>query len=258
MSHGHGDAALAWFLAWGRAARFALTLVAAALSRSTYTAETRAIALTQVYFTAWQVMVGFTLFSTVLSLVVIEITVNAAREFGLAAYALELVFRVLVLELLPFGTALMVALRSGAAISTEIALMQASGELEAMRAANIDPLQREFVPRVIAVALSVVSLTVFSCTIALALAYVAMYGLSPWGFGEYTRTIALVFTPTALVGFTLRCVAFGAAVAVVPIAAGIHATRELRSAPVAVMGGMVRLVLALALIEVLALAVKYV
>ena len=124
MSAGHGGAAAqAWFLGWWRAARFALTLVAAALSRATYTAETRVVALTQVYFTAWQALAGFTLFSAFLSLVVIEITVSAARGFGLGAYALELVFRVLVLDLLPFGTALMVALRSGSAISTEIALM---------------------------------------------------------------------------------------------------------------------------------------
>lgn len=258
MSTGTAGAGQVWFQAWGRAARFALTLAAAAISRSTYTAETREVALKQVYFTAWQVLAGYTLFSALMSLLLIEITISSARGFGLAGYALELVFRVLVLEVLPFGTALMVALRSGAAISTEVALMQSSGELDAMQAADIDPLRREFVPRVIAAALSVVSLTVFSCAMALALAYVSMYGFSPWGFTEYTRTIALVFTPAELAGFTLRCFAFGAAVAVIPIAAGIHATRDLKSAPVAVMGGMMRLIIMLSFIEVIALAVKYV
>lgn len=255
---GGANASLSWFRSWWLAARFALTLLAAAASSASYTPETRAIALKQVYFTAWEVLVGFTLFTAVLSLVVIEITLNAARDFGLAQYALELVFRVLVLELLPFGTAVMVALRSGSAISTEIAVMQATGDLDRMRAAGIDPLAREFVPRVIAAALSVVSLTVFSCAIALGLAYVSMYGFSPWGFDEYDRTLALVFTPAAMVGWTLRCIAFGAAVAVMPIAAGIHATANVKSAPVAVMGGMVRLFLTLAIIEVIALAVQYV
>ena len=251
-------AALAWFRAWGRAGRFALAAAAAALSRSTYTAEMRAVALRQIYFTAWQVLAGFTLFAAFLSLVTIQITVSAARSFGLADYALELVFRVLVLELLPFGTALLVALRSGSALSTEVALMHASGELDAMRSAGIDPLRSEFVPRVIAAALSVFSLTVITCAVALALAYLAMYGLSPWGFGAYTRAIALVFDLPSFTGFVLKCIAFGVVVAAIPIAAGIDATRELKSAPVAVMGGMVRLFLALGLIEVLSLAVKYV
>lgn len=189
---------------------------------------------------------------------VIQITINAARVYGLASYALELVFRVLILELLPLGTALLVAIRSGSALSTEVALMHASGELDALARANIDPLQREFVPRVVAAALSVFSLTVLTCAIAMVLAYIAMYGFSPWGFAEYTHTVALVFSPPGLAGHALKCIAFGVAVAVIPIAAGLDATQQLKSAPVAVMGGMVRLVLALALIEVLSLAVRYV
>jgi hypothetical protein len=47
-------------------------------------------------------------------------------------------------------------------------------------------------------------------------------------------------------------------VAVIPIAAGLDATRDPDSAAVAVMGGMVRLFVTLALIELLSLAVKYV
>jgi phospholipid/cholesterol/gamma-HCH transport system permease protein len=165
---------------------------------------------------------------------------------------------VLVLELLPFGTAMLVALRSGSALSTEVALMHASGELEAMRQANIDPFKREFVPRVVAAAVSVASLTVISCAIAMALAYLSMYGFSPYGFTEYTREVGVVFDPLTLFSFILKSMAFGVAVAVIPIAAGIDATANLKSAPVAVMGGMVRLVLALALMETLFLAVKYV
>jgi hypothetical protein len=47
-------------------------------------------------------------------------------------------------------------------------------------------------------------------------------------------------------------------VAIIPIAAGADATHDLKSAPVAVMGGMVRLFFALGLIEAASLAVKYV
>ena len=254
----HADHAIRWFTAWGRAGRFALRAFAAALSRETYTVETRNVAVRQIYFTAWQVLLGFTLFAALFSLLVIQITVSAARAYGLADYALELVFRVLVLELIPFGTALLVALRSGSALSTEVALMHATGELDAMRAANIDPLKREFVPRVVAAALSVASLTVIGCAITLLLAYIVTYGFSPWGFDEFTREIGTVFNMPSLAGFILKSVAFGVAVAVIPISAGIDATANLKTAPVAVMGGMVRLVIALALIEGLSLAVKYV
>ena len=149
------EAALHWFLAWGRAARFAFAVVAAVLSPKLYTPRARMATTRQIYFTAWQVLPGFTLFATLLGLVVVEITLRAAWQFGLEQYALELIFRALVLELMPLLTALFVALRSGAAISSEIALMRIAGEFEDLPSAGIEPFEREFVPRVAAAATSV-------------------------------------------------------------------------------------------------------
>jgi phospholipid/cholesterol/gamma-HCH transport system permease protein len=249
---------LAWFRGWGRAGRLALVVTVAALSPSVYTPRLRATAVKQLYFTVWQVFLPFILFTTLLSWVIIEITIRLARDYGLGVYALELIMRVLVLELLPLLTALFVALRSGSAISTEVALMRVSGDLDAMQQAGIDAMEREFLPRVLAAALSVLTLTVISGAITLGAAYFAMYGLSPWGFSEFTWTIAEVFTPLHIAGITLKTIGFGTAVAVIPIAAGLSATRDVKSAPVAVLGGMVRLFFALGLIEVLSLTVKYV
>jgi phospholipid/cholesterol/gamma-HCH transport system permease protein len=250
--------ALAWFRAWGRAGLFAFAAAAAALSLSAYTARTRAVAMRQVYFGAWQVLPGFTLFAALLSLVLIQITITLARGYGLAQFALELVFHAVVLELVPFLTALYVALRSGAAIVTEVALMRMSGELDELGAAHIDPYEREFVPRIAASAIAVFTLTIVSSSVVMVIAYLVMYGASPWGFAEYSRTVALVFSPAALAGFMFKGFVFGAVVAVIPIAAGLDATRNPDSVPVAVMDGMVRLFVALALIELIALAVKYV
>jgi phospholipid/cholesterol/gamma-HCH transport system permease protein len=85
-----------------------------------------------------------------------------------------------------------------------------------------------------------------------------MFGFSPWGFEPYTRTVARVFAPTALAAFVMKAMAFGIAVAVIPISAGLEATRDPKSVPVAVMGGMVRLFFALGLIAIASLALKYV
>lgn len=249
---------MSWLRAWGRALLFGFTAAAAALSLSAYTARTRAVAMRHVYFDAWHVLPGFTLFTALLSLVLIEITLDLAREYGLAQFALELVFRAIVLELVPLLTALYVALRSGAAMATQVAQMRSSGELDELRATGIDPYEREFVPRIAAAAISVFALTIVSCFVVMVVAYLAAYGASPWGFTEYTRTVALVFGPLALAGFVFKCFVFGAVVAVIPIAAGLDATPEPETVPLAVMGGMVRLFVALALIEIAALAVKYV
>ena len=246
---------LDWIASWGRELRFAGYALAAALSPSTYVAATRKVAVKQIYFTASQILLPFTLFAALFSLVVIEISLIAARRFDLSQFALELVLRALVLELLPLLTALFVALRSGAAIAAEVALMRQSGELDA---AGENLLRHELVPRVAAAAISVVSLTVLNCALALLLAYAAMYGFSPWGFEEYTRVVGKVFSVPNLIGFALRGILFGAAVAVIPIVAGLEATSRVRSVPVAVLNGMVRLFFVLGLIEVVSLAAKYI
>lgn len=243
--------------AWARALLFAYTAAAAALSPSAYTARTRAVAMREVYFSAWQVLPGFTLVATLLSVGVIASTLAVARGYGIAQYGLELAFSVIVLEMVPLLTALYVALRSGAATATAVAMMRLSGELEAMRAGHVDPYEREFVPRIVAAAISVLTLTVVSVALVMISAYFVIYGASPWGFAEYTRAVALVFGPLEFALLAFKAVAFGVVVAVVPIAAGLEASRDVRSAPLAVSGGMVRLFVALALIELVALAVKY-
>ena len=247
-----------WAASWGRTLRFAGAALAATLAPSSYSPATRAVTVRQIYFTAWQILPLFLAFSALLSFIVIRIIVTAAGEFGLAQYALELVLRGIVLELTPLLTALFVALRSGAAIATEIALMRVWGELEDLERAGEEPLRRQFVPRVAAAALSVVSLTALSCALTIVLAYLGLYGLSPWGFEEFTRTVGKVFDLPTLAGFALKCALFGAAVAVIPISAGLEADKRLKSAPVAVLGGMVRLFFVLALIEAASLAARYV
>jgi phospholipid/cholesterol/gamma-HCH transport system permease protein len=247
-----------WFRAWGRAALFAFAAAAAALSFSAYTPRTRALAIRQIYFNAWHVLPGFTLFMALLSLVVIDITITLAFGYGLAPFALELVFHAVVLELIPLLTAFYVALRSGAAIVTEVAMMRVSGNLDELLEAHMDPYEREFVPRIAASAVSVFALTIVSCSVVMVIAYLVTYGANPSGLAEYARVVARVFGPGALTGLLLKCFAFGAVVAVIPIAAGLDATRDPESAPDAVMGGMVRLFVALALIELVSLAVKYV
>jgi phospholipid/cholesterol/gamma-HCH transport system permease protein len=249
---------MSWFAAWGRAALFAFAAVAAALSPAAYTPRTRALAMRQLYFNAWHVLPGFTFFMAGLGFVVVSITINLAFEYGLAQFALELVFHAVVLELIPLLTAFYVALRSGAAIVTEVAMMRVSGEIDELLEGHMDPYEREFVPRIAASAISVFTLTIVSCTVVMFVAYLVTYGPNPSGFAEYSRTAARVFGPGALAGLVLKCLAFGAVVAAVPIAAGLEATRDRDSAPDAVMGGMVRLFVSLALIELVALTVKYV
>ena len=253
-----GTAFLGWGTSWWRVFHFGALALVMALSPATYDRENRAVTANQIYFTAWQVLPWFTLLAALLSLVLIRIVVETTMSYGLSQYALEMVVRVLVLELIPLFAALFVALRSGAAINTEVALMHIRGDFDALRRAGVDPLRRELVPRVIGSAVSVVALAAVSGVIALALAYIGVYGFSPWGFAGYTRMVGHVFDLQVTLGLALKTLLFGLAVAVIPISASLETPREVRLAPVAVLRGMVRLFLVLVLLEGASLAVKYI
>lgn len=253
-----GAALLAWGASWWRVFHFGALALVMALSPATYDKETRAVTARQIYFTGWQVLPWFTLLAALLSMVLIRIVVVTAQSYGLSQYALEMVVRVLVLELIPLSAALFVALRSGSAINTEVTLMHIRGDFDAQRSAGADPLRHELVPRVIGSAVSVVALASVSGAIALALAYVGVYGFSPWGLPGFTRTVGQVFDLEVSMGLALKTLLFGLAVAVIPITASLEMPREVRLAPVAVLRGMVRLFLVLVLLEGASLAVKYI
>ena len=244
---------------WRRLLRFAGFATAAALSPSSYAPAARELAVRQIYLTAWRVLPWYLAFSVLTCLVVIEITRHAMFTYGLGHYSLELVLRVLVLELIPLLTAFFVALRSGSAIGAEVALMRVSGELEEGAATGPDPLRAQLVPRIAAAALSVFSLTVLSCALAMVVAYLSFFHTSTSGFVAYTRVVGHVFDEFVLAGFLLKCVLFGLAVALIPLASGLEAERDrLKTVPYAVLAGLVKLFLVISLVEVVSLTVKYI
>lgn len=249
-----------WVSAWSRVLAFTGVAVVGALSPSTYNKATRLVVQKQIYFTAWQILPGFALFSAFFSVLIIEIVGRNASAYGLYAYALELVVRVLVLEFLPLLTALFVALRTGAAINTEVALMQIQNELGALERIGIDPFRLELLPRVVGGTISVLALTAVNTVVALLLARIMIIDLNPWSLppGEFARVIGKVLDLPAIGVLWIKTVAFGLAVTVIPISEGLNTPKKLFYAPIAVLRGMVRLFFALMVIEFLALVALYV
>jgi phospholipid/cholesterol/gamma-HCH transport system permease protein len=253
-----GAAALSLWRTWRGIFSFAGKVLVTAMSPKAYNSATRMVVIKQIYFTAWQILLPFTLFSALLSFVLITIVVEQANTYGFGNLALELSVRVLVLEILPLLTALFIALRSSTAINTEIALMRIHNELDALEAVGVDTMRLEFMPRVIAGIVSVLALTALTSTLALVLAYLAVYGFQVWSIPEFNLIMGKVFSGSVLLVLWLKCLAFGLAISVIPLAAGLNTPKMLFMAPISVLQGMVRLFFVLMLIEVASLALIYI
>jgi phospholipid/cholesterol/gamma-HCH transport system permease protein len=233
--------------------------IVTALSPSTYNRANRLTTARCIHASTWQVLPWFTLLTALVSLVIIRIVLVTARSYGLSGYALEMMVRVLVLELLPLSAAMFAALRAGMAFDANAMGLAAAGVAPSVATEeSLRRLRRDLVPQVIANAFSVLSLAMVSSVIVLVLAYLNVYGLSPWGMSDYTRTVGRVFDPTVTLGFVFKTVLFGLAVAVIPSAAMLDMLRRRRRHRSNVQPGALRLLFVLLLIEASSLAVKYI
>jgi len=230
-------------ISWWQVIHFGAVALVIALSLSSYDKENRSVIAKNIYKSTWQVLLWFTMLCALISLVLVRIIVVTAQSYGLSQYALEVVVRVLVLELIPLGAALFVVLRSNMEISPTL---------------TDGSMRTEVVPRVIAIAFSVVTLAAVSSLVALVMAYIVVYGFSPWGFAEYTRMVGRVFDPGITVAFILKTVLFSLAVSIIPIATAMRTRHQYVGAMNSVPKGTVRLFLALVLIEGASLSIKFI
>lgn len=249
-----------WIAAGWRAIRFSALLLVMAASPATYTAENRRRLATQICVTCSQTVPAFTLLSALLSLVLVHIVVVTAQSYGLSQFALGTVVRVLVVELLPLAAALFVALRAGAAMNAEIAAVASLAKKHVTKPEQFteaDLIQRIVLPRVAGSGVAVILLAAISGGLALILAYLGVYGFTPWGITAFTHTVGQVFEPLVLMALGLKILLFAIAVATIPASAGLGHQSNDPSDSVAVLHGTVRLFAVLFVIEILSLTVEF-
>ena len=253
-----GQAALAWLASWWQVLHLGAVLMVLALSPALWRQRVQRQALaTQLYAASGPILVGYCVVSALLSLVVIRIVVVTSLSYGLSQYALEMVVRVLVLELIPLTAALFAALRSAIPNGAEVLRMRRRGDFDTLAAAGTDPLSHAVLPRVLGSMFSVAMLAAVSGVITLLLAYVSVHGLTLGGFEHYTRTVGRVFSPALSLIFVLKVLCSSAAVALIPMAAALQGAPGGRSNTSAALQGLVRMLLVLLVIEAASLVGNY-
>jgi phospholipid/cholesterol/gamma-HCH transport system permease protein len=250
-----------WVLGWQRIVHFAALMAVLALSPSSYARQHRPALARHLYQGTAPLLLWFTAFCALVSVVLIRIVVVTALSYGLSQYALEMVVRVLVLELIPLTAALFVALRSTIPGGAELSDMRFRGDFDTLAARGQDPIHTDILPRVLAGVFAVLTLAAVSCVVALVLAYITVYGFTPWGLEGYARTVGKVFHPAVTVILVLKTVFFSLAVSMIPMVACVYDTHtHLQSANARTsddMQGLVRMFTVLLMIEMASLVGNY-
>ena len=228
-----------------------------ALSPSSYGAGNRHALAHHVYADTAPILGGFTALCALLTLVITRIVVVTAQSYGLSQYALEMVIRVLVLELIPLTASLFVALRCTIPNGAALVQMRRAGRFDMLRRQGIDPVVREILPRMVAGVFSSITLAALSCVVALVLAYMAVFGPGLSGLPAYTHMFGHVFNPAVSLIFVLKALFFSLAVSIIPMASALFDNEGDGSRERAALQGLVRMFAVLLLVEAASLVGNY-
>ena len=252
-----GSAGTRWSASWWQVVHVGAVIFVLSLSPSSYERDNRIALARHVVLATAPNLPWFTALSALISLVLIRIVVVTSLSYGLSQYAIEMVVRVLVLELIPLTAALFVALRCTLPAAAELAQMRARGEFDALQRAGIDPLRFELMPRVVAGSFAVMLLAAVSCLLAMVLAYLSVYGFRLSAFPGFTRTLGQIFSPGVMMIFALKTLLFSGAVALIPVAATLNSARGAAASANTELKSLVRLFSVILLIEVVSLMGNY-
>ena len=157
-----------------------------------------------------------------LGFVVIGQTVALLSHVGAQHLIGTVMVTVVVRELGPLVTALVVLLRVGTATVIELGSSRAQGEVEALEALGVDPIHYLVIPRVIGLAVATFALTIYFILAALLSGYcVAFLQDVPIKPGSYFRQLAFSLSWPDFLLLVLKPLAFGAVIAVVTCYQGL-------------------------------------
>ncbi|KIM11460.1 MAG: hypothetical protein KU37_04385 [Sulfuricurvum sp. PC08-66] len=232
---------------------FDITLLSHMFSPKSYNDATVGVLVRQVYYTSVQLLPFYITLSVIVGSAVVGIMVSTAMSFNLTAKIGYFIVQIILDEMAPFITVLLLALRSGAAINTEMAVMKVSGETKTLDYFGINPFVYLYLPRVLNGMISMVMLSGLFVFVALFSGYIVLVFFLKMGMTTYIMTITEAITLVDIATLVIKSMLFGYVLSSIPVYRGNKTMMTYNAIPIAVLQGMVKLFVAIIVIEVLSL-----
>jgi len=197
------------------------------------------ILFSQIRFTAVDAMPIIAGLALLIGALVIAQAHAQAVRFGVSEAFGQLLATIIVRELGPLFAAIIVVARSGTAIASELATSRVMGEVTALEALGVDPVQYMVLPRLVGAAISVALLAMYFDAIAILGGLVAtsyLAHLPPW---DYLESLRMGMSASDIVLVVLKGAMFGLGTAAICCWAGLRAARNPSAIPQSVTRGVV-------------------
>jgi len=194
----------------------------------------------------------FLFMAAVLGLLIIGQTVSWLTRVGAINYLGSIMVVVVVRELGPLLTAMLILARVGTANVVELGTARAMGEVEALEALGIDPVHYLVVPRVVGMVVGMFSLTVYLILGALVSGYLwAFLQDVPLRPGDYFAQLAGALNYLDFILLALKTCAFGFIIAIVTCYHGLAQPLRLDEVSRATVRAVAQGIIACALVDAL-------
>lgn len=169
----------------------------------------------QIYFTGWQALPLITVLSIASGGVVIMQSSAQLSLLGGNEMIGNLLVVIIVREVAPLLTALVVIARSGTAVASEIGNMKVNSEIEALEVMGINPSSYIVFPRILGGIISVFCLSFYFIFIALMGGFLATKLMHDMPFSFYLESLARAFEAEDVVLLTFKNLFSGSIIFVV-------------------------------------------
>ena len=210
---------------------------------------------TQIRFTALDALPLCLVMALMLGAITLLQVFGQLSGFGAESYLSGLLAQLVIRELGPLLVGILVIIRSGTAMATEMASRKLSGELDALWVSGVDLVQYLLLPRILGGIVSLFALVILFDTVALLGGFLVAWLRLPLSFSFFLGALGGAIGHRELLATFTKCLVFGAAIPLLCSSYGLRVKRSTTEIPQAVtraaVASLLVLVLAGALLSVL-------
>lgn len=210
-----------------------------------YDEKMRTVLIQQIYFTAIEILPLFIFTGLLFGSVGIGFMISQAVSFSLQEEIGKILIGFIMNEFAPFFTVLIISIRSGSVINTEIALLKANSSLKVLDRDIIDDL---FLPRILAGIVAMIILSTIFTIIMLSSGYLFSSFFLHMNIDLYLETLINALSVEDLPFLLFKTIIFGFLAMFIPIYSGYKTTKQSNISRV-VLDGKVKLFVSILSIE---------
>jgi len=189
----------------------------------------RQITMEQIYFTAEQALPLIIPIAILIGGMLIVQFSKFSGQYDLG----KIMVLIIVREVGPILTALLIILRSATAVTVEVSYMNVLNEMDALEMSGIDPLWFVCVPRLVGITMAVLSLFIVFDVVAILGGYAVVWIATYIHLGDFLYQIANAVSAADIMVGIIKAMLFGITITVTSLYHGFRTQRHITQIPVA-------------------------